>query len=116
MIRGITPVSGANMDEFKKPAEPSNGDPYSPICDELHALLTRKRGYYGCRENPLENALGVLDQGIEPWLYQVARIGEKVRRLRGELGHSSIRETLSDIAGHAIVAIACLDYELSQED
>jgi hypothetical protein len=116
MIRGTTQVSGLNMDESKRPAAPSNGDPYQPICDELHALLSRKRGYYGCRENPLSNALGVQDQGIEPWVYQLARIGEKCRRLSGPLGHSSIRETLKDIAGHAIVAIACLDYATTQED
>jgi hypothetical protein len=115
MIRGITPVSGLNMDASKRPAEPSNGDPYKPICDMLHALLTRKRGYYGCRENPLSNALGVAEQGIEPWVYQVARIGEKCRRLTGPLGHSSIRETLADIAGHAIVAMAVLDYAYSQD-
>jgi hypothetical protein len=116
MIRGTTQVSGLNMDESKRPAAPANGDPYQPICDELHALLSRKRGYYGCRENPLSNALGVQDQGIEPWVYQLARIGEKCRRLSGPLGHSSIRETLKDIAGHAIVAIACLDYATTQED
>lgn len=84
----------------------------------LHTLLTRKRGYYGCAaEHPLENALGVRDQGIAPWLYQLARIGEKLRRCGGLQGaivsdrYRRIRETLLDIAGHAVVAIAVLDYE-----
>jgi len=95
-----------------------SGDPYKPVCEQLHALLTRKRGYYGCRqEHPLENARGVANQGIEPWVYQLARIGEKVRRaggLRETLTSSEdavgrVRETLLDIAGHAIVAIALLD-------
>jgi hypothetical protein len=62
-------------------------------------------------ENPLENALGVAADGIEPWRYQAARIGEKCRRLRGLSGDIGIRETLMDIAGHAIVGIACLDQE-----
>ena len=94
------------------PREASTGaDPYKAISDELHALLTRKRGYYGCRVNPLENALGVREDGIIPWVYQVARIGEKCRRLRGDLRTIDIRKTLMDIAGHAVVAIACLDEE-----
>ena len=113
---GTTLVSGPNMDESSRHPAVSPGDPYRDICEELHALLSRKRGYYGCRENPLSNALGVQDQGIEPWVYQLARIGEKCRRLSGDLGHSSIRETLKDIAGHAIVAIACLDHEYSPEN
>lgn len=87
-------------------------DPYLPICLELWRLLSRKRGYYGCEENPLENALGVAEEGIEPWVYQLARIGEKCRRLRGMIGSErtlAIRETLADIAGHAIVAMALHD-------
>jgi hypothetical protein len=47
--------------------------------------------------------------GIDPWRYQAARIGEKCRRLRGLTGDIGIRETLLDIAGHAIVGTACLD-------
>jgi hypothetical protein len=89
-------------------------DPYWYICAALWRLLSRKRGYYGCGQNPLENALGVAHDGIEPWLYQVARIGEKCRRLRGLNGtigsRDAIRETLMDIAGHSAVAIACLDH------
>ena len=81
----------------------------------LWRLLSRKRGYYGCRENPLENALGVAADGISPWKYQVARVGEKCRRLRGVLRTIDIRETLLDIAGHAVVGVACLDYEDTDE-
>jgi hypothetical protein len=92
------------------PAGRSNGDPYRPICETLHALLTRKRGYYGCKDNPLENAMGVRDDGIEPWKYQVARIGEKCRRLRGPLKTLDIRATLMDIAGHAVVARSLRSY------
>jgi len=73
----------------------------------LYALLTRKRGYYGCGEDPLENALGVKDDGIDPTRYQVARIGEKTRRLRALEETISIQKTLLDIAGHAVVAVAC---------
>lgn len=86
-------------------------DPYLPICLELWRLLSRKRGYYGCSQSPLENALGVQEDGIVPWIYQLARIGEKCRRLRGmresSPGTLALRETLLDIAGHAAVAIAC---------
>lgn len=92
----------------------SPNDPYFWLCMELYELLTRKRGYYGCRENPLENALGVEEDGIEAWRYQAARIGEKCRRLRGELRDTGIRETLMDIAGHGLVAIACLDHRKAQ--
>jgi hypothetical protein len=90
-------------------------DPYRLICEDLHRLLTRKRGYYGCKESPLQNALGVREDGIDPVKYQIARIGEKCRRLRGDLGTLAIRETLLDIAGHAVVAIACLDHEVAHE-
>jgi hypothetical protein len=57
----------------------------------------------------------VAEDGIIPWKYQVARVGEKCRRLRGTLGTIGIRETLLDIAGHAVVGIACLDHEESDE-
>lgn len=113
------PGSGRSTADCNAPSGRSNGDPYLPICEELHALLTRKRGYYGCREeHPLENARGVVEQGIEPWVYQIARIGEKLRRaggLRDAAGtlinvEAMVRDTLMDIAGHAVVALALLDH------
>lgn len=91
------------------------GDPYWGICVALWRLLSRKRGYYGCKDSPLQNALGVADDGIVPWRYQIARIGEKVRRLRGTLGTIAIRETIMDIAGHAAVAVACLNVDSPPE-
>ena len=102
-----TAFSGQSTGGSYKPAESINGDPYREICEELYALLTRKRGYYGCVDDPLQNALGVEDDGIPAWQYQVARIGEKTRRLRGPLQTLKRVETLLDIAGHAVVAIAC---------
>ena len=119
----ITPVSGANTDESSGQRERLLGelsdllqdDPYWNICIKLWRLLSRKRGYYGCKESPLENALGVADDGIIPWKYQIARVGEKCRRLRGSLRTIDIRETLMDIAGHAVVAVACLDHEVDNE-
>ena len=115
MTRGTTPVFGQSLGESLRHAEGDPGeDPYRAICDELWRLLNRKRGYYGCTDNPLENALGVSEEGIEPWVYQLARIGEKCRRLRGMIGPErtlAIRETLADIAGHAVVAMAILDFE-----
>lgn len=94
--------------------EASPGDPYLPICQELHRLLARKRGYYGCKpEEPLANAKAVAEEGIDPVMYQAARINEKLRRLRGLnrtfSSSEKIRETLIDIAGHAVVAIALID-------
>ena len=109
------PHSGPSTAGSSTPPGRLNGDPYLEICNALHALLVRKRGYYGCLENPLENALGVQADGIAPWKYQVARIGEKCRRVRGPLRTIDIRKTLADIAGHAVVAIACLDYEEQHE-
>jgi hypothetical protein len=70
-------------------------------------LLTRKRNYYGCGEDPLENALGVEQDGVPAVTYQLARIGEKTRRMRGPLETITRQKTLMDIAGHAVVAIAC---------
>lgn len=99
--------SGQSTDESSVLPGSINGDPYREICDELYRLLTRKRGYYGCKEDPLENALGVEDDGIPAWQYQAARIGEKTRRLRGPLETITRQKTLLDIAGHAVVAIAC---------
>jgi hypothetical protein len=115
---GITHPSGPSTDESSRRAETLLGeldslladDPYWGICVRLWRLLSRKRGYYGCGQNPLENALGVAEEGIEPWVYQLARIGEKCRRLRGLMFTDrtiAIDETLFDIAGHAVVGIAC---------
>jgi len=121
MILGTTPVSGQSTEELLKRAERLLGeaqaalpdDPYLDICLDLWRLLSRKRGYYGCNQHPLENALGVEDEGITPWVYQLARIGEKCRRLRGMIPADetlAIRKTLFDIAGHAVVGIACNDF------
>lgn len=115
---GTTPPSGQSTAESQRQAERLLGeldallsdDPYWGICMRLWRLLSRKRGYYGCGQNPLENALGVAEEGIEPWVYQLARIGEKCRRLRGLMFTNrtiAIDETLFDIAGHAVVGIAC---------
>lgn len=101
------PVSGPNTDASSWPPVTQSGDPYREICDELYRLLTRKRDYYGCGEDPLENALGVVDDGIDPVTYQLARVGEKTRRMRGPLETITRQKTLMDIAGHAVVAIAC---------
>jgi|694.fasta_scaffold00668_29 hypothetical protein len=101
------PPSGPSTEESSWPLENTSGDPYREICDELYRLLTRKRDYYGCGEDPLENALGVAEDGVEPVTYQVARIGEKTRRMRGPLETITRQKTLMDIAGHAVVAIAC---------
>lgn len=83
-------------------------DPYKMICDEVYALLSRKKNYYGCSEDPLANAMGVEEDGISPATYQLARIGEKRRRLHGKLSKEDQIETFRDIMGHAAVAIACL--------
>lgn len=103
----IPQASGLSTAGLSGPAASDPGDPYRAICEELYALLSRKRGYYGCGLDPLENALGVEDDGIPAWQYQAARIGEKCRRLRGPLETLKRVETLLDIAGHAVVAIAC---------
>lgn len=102
-----TESSGRSTAESSVPPGSISGDPYRAICDELYRLLTRKRSYYGCKEDPLENALGVEADGIPAWQYQAARIGEKTRRLRGPLETITRQKTLLDIAGHAVVAIAC---------
>lgn len=101
------PASGPSTDESSWQPGTTSGDPYRDICDELYRLLTRKRDYYGCGEDPLENALGVASDGVEPVTYQLARIGEKTRRMRGPLETITRQKTLMDIAGHAVVAIAC---------
>lgn len=118
-----TLVSGANTADSSSRCERLLGelsdllrdDPYWAICVRLWRLLSRKRGYYGCGDNPLSNALGVAEDGIVPWKYQIARVGEKCRRLRGGLETFAIRETLMDIAGHAVVGVACLNYEEDNE-
>lgn len=120
MTPTTTPVSGQSTDAYSRLPARDHGDPYAPICVALHELLTRKRGYYGCpEEGPLDNAMGVAEQGITPWVYQLARIGEKVRRcggLQGTLVNSNvqIKKTLMDIAGHAVVALAVLEHEERQ--
>lgn len=111
-----TQPSGQNLDASQWQQEESPGDPYLPICQELHRLLSRKRGYYGCNaDQPLANAQAVADDGIDPVMYQAARINEKLRRLRGlqrtMTNREKMRETLCDIAGHAVVAVALIDNE-----
>jgi hypothetical protein len=107
------------MDVYSRPPGKPYVDPYIDITDALHGLLARKRTYYGCpQDHPLANASAVKDQGITPWVYQLARIGEKVRRcggLRETLDLQAVRETLMDIAGHAVVAIALIDQEKKSE-
>jgi hypothetical protein len=118
MTPTTTPVSGPSTADCSSRLERLLGevdqlladDPYWSICMELWRLLSRKRGYYGCKESPLENALGVQADGISPWKYQIARVGEKCRRLRGVLRAIDIRKTVLDIAGHAVVGIAVLDH------
>lgn len=107
--------SGQNTAASSKPAEEWHGDdPYKEVTDLIHNLMLRKSGYYGNpNDGPLCNALGVEADGIEPWRYQLARIGEKCRRLRGSAQYEEhlLRETLIDIAGHAVVALACLNHK-----
>lgn len=109
------PHFGASTDELPTQRGSGHGDPYYKITEECYRLLARKRNYYGCAADPLENALGVMDQGIQPWLYQVARIGEKIRRTRGNLTDNDLTETLFDIMGHAAVAIATIRRLASSE-
>ena len=113
MIQTTTPLSGANMeDSLRQDGGWRGDDPYREVTDTIHKLMLRKSGYYGNPDaGPLCNALGVEQDGIEPWRYQLARIGEKCRRLRGEAQYDEqlLRETLIDIAGHAVVAVACLN-------
>jgi hypothetical protein len=116
--RGITRRSGRSSAGLSKQQGSESGDPYRKICDHLHALLSRKRGYYGCKEDgPLDNAMGVAEDGVEPWRYQLARIGEKRRRLNGPAGEETLTivETLFDIMGHAAVGIACLSLETNRK-
>ena len=56
------------------------GDPYFWLCIELYELLTRKRGYYGCKESPLENALGVADDSFA----RLREVGVDAPRLTAE--------------------------------
>jgi|TARA_B100000085_G_C18461827_1_gene479315 hypothetical protein len=80
-------------------------------CVGLYRLLTRKRNYYNCQEDPLSNAKAVKEVGIKPWTYQLARIGEKYRRLSGQLKTIDIKKTLMDVAGHAIIGVVLLNEE-----
>jgi hypothetical protein len=107
-----TPHSGQSLEESQSLIETHLGklsllqqdDPYWEACVNLYKLLSRKRNYYNCKEDALANAKGVEEVGIEPWKYQLARIGEKYRRLGGELKTLDNRMTLMDIAGHSIIA------------
>jgi hypothetical protein len=118
MTQTTTLHFGQSTDASSKQAEVWNGDdPYKEVTDLIHSLMLRKSGYYGNPDDgPLCNALGVEEDGIEPWRYQLARIGEKCRRLRGDAQHDEqlLRETLIDIAGHAVVAVACLNAQKNE--
>ncbi len=103
------------------PWPPGNGgEPYYTLCLEVCRLLIDKREYYGCTPtNPLDNAQAASAWGLEPWKYQAIRIGEKIGRLKGlpnsPYGAVTIRDTLMDIAGHAIIALATLDAQGDKE-
>jgi len=109
--RTTTQPSGLNSEESAKRIEQLLGelsalleqDPYFGVCIRLWRLLSRKRDYYNCKDSPLSNALSVAETGITPWRYQLARIGEKYRRLGGRLRTIDIQRTLLDIAGHAVI-------------
>lgn len=100
----LVSLRGSSIEVVGKPGP----DPYKAICERVYELLSRKRAYYGCEEDPLANAMGVEEDGIDPATYQLARIGEKRRRLHGQLSRADKIETYMDIMGHAAVAIACL--------
>lgn len=111
MTPTITQPSGQNLDASARRIDQLLGelsalllnDPYWGVCVSLWRLLSRKRHYYNCWQNPLANAEAVAETGIEPWKYQLARIGEKYRRLGGPLRTIDIQKTLMDIAGHAVI-------------
>lgn len=111
--------SGQSSDASQSPVAKDGGDVYGRLCGEIHRLLTRKRSYYGCpSDDALANAEAVAEDGIWPVTYQVARVGEKLRRLRAltrTMSYAEIRETLKDIAGHAVVALALLEKEKTRE-
>lgn len=117
--RTTTQHSGRSTEESAKRIETLLGelsemladDPYWGCCQQLWRLLSRKRHYYNCTENPLANAMSVAETGIEPWRYQLARIGEKYRRLGGPLRTIDIQETLFDIAGHAVIGVLTVPEE-----
>ena len=111
MTPTTTQHSGQNLDASARRIDQLIGelsalllnDPYWGVCVSLWRLLSRKRHCYNCWENPLANAEAVAETGIEPWKYQLARIGEKYRRLGGPLRTIDIQKTLMDIAGHAVI-------------
>lgn len=117
--RTTTQHSGPSLAASQSPAATEGGDIYGLLCEEIHRLLTRKRTYYGCpSDDALANAEAVAEDGIWPVTYQVARVGEKLRRLRAltrTMSYDEIRETLKDIAGHAVVALALLEKEKTRE-
>jgi len=112
MTHTTTLHSGQNTDESAMRIEQLLGelsallddDPYWGVTTSLWRLLSRKRHYYNCTEKPLANAEAVSETGIEPWRYQLARIGEKYRRLGGPLKTIDIQRTMMDVAGHAVIA------------
>jgi hypothetical protein len=114
-----TQHSGLNLGESQQRIEKIlaelndllKNDPYWRQCVGLYGLLTRKRNYYNCTEDPLANAKAVKEVGIKPWTYQLARIGEKYRRLSGQLKTIDIKKTLMDVAGHAIIGVVLLNEE-----
>jgi len=119
MIPITTQHSGPSLAASQSLAATESGDIYGQLCGEIHKLLTRKRTYYGCpSDDALANAEAVAEDGIWPVTYQVARVGEKLRRLRAltrTMSYDEIRETLKDIAGHAVVALALLEKEKTRE-
>jgi hypothetical protein len=106
MMTLIPPASGQSTEGSSSQSERCSGDPYREICDELYTLLSRKRGYYGCGKDPLENALAVEDLGVKAETYQEARIAEKTRRLRGGISAIDRERTHFDIMGHAALVVA----------
>jgi len=125
-IQSLVDDAAKESNEYAHPPGENSmrdNDPFPALISELGGLLSRKQNYYGCGMDSLENALSVAEDGITPWVYQAARVREKMSRLKGLRGaivsseetYAQIRETLRDIAGHALVAIAVLEREKKNE-
>jgi hypothetical protein len=85
-----------------------------PRFHELLAVLASMHGAkgadYGTEDDPLANCHESAEFGVEPWRYLLARVGEKVRRLKvyartGRLANEGVEDSLLDVAACSLLTL-----------
>lgn len=93
------------------------GDPrFRALLDKAWEMHLSKGADYATEEDPLSNLRSTEDFAIEPWRYCLARMNEKMNRLKtycqtGVLKNESVVEDLLDISSIGFLAMIFFEEE-----